>query len=672
MNKNQFRLGALLYDNDNPAFKRETTIRKIVESYFALTDNKSEKCSMLPTLINDMFDIGIHIDEVRSVVRQDKYFEFTKGSCNFSHPESCNAMVKLRDVRYQLIVDREQNGSIYKFINEYYFGNEKLQSEMTEEEFVILIENFLYSIYVQNMEKSSAMFDLKMEREEVLEDLDIDNNKRKIINDFLDYDDDNKNKAIFDIGSLALEFVILNGHIDLKNQEPNILKKTLYLDTNIIYRLLGINGLDRQRKVENLLRRCNETGQKLKISYASQKEFFESINRHLHKVSGISKKIKYTKPISDAIVKNFYDSNGGNIKVYEARIKAKYESLIREYKIEVDEVDFDTLAKDGQRTTIDRFSKSLAGYKRQREIEIRPDAINIAYIHKLREGQGNNFRSLKEFFLTSDKQLINWEVVTLDEYPVAMYPSNWLSIILKFGTRTSDDYKSFVSFIRNVYIEEKRDFDSVMATLSVISSYAETVEKEEDLFNIIIESEYENINKLESIDDKKEYVENQVPIYIEQLLEKQNVKIELIEGELSKTKDELSKTKDEHSKEIDKLKLRDELKRIEVIKAKYDSLKSKRKTDFLIWGSLMLLTGFIDIKYILSVMSFVTNDTGNKSITFTAKGTILDDIISLIVFPIFILSIKKVVNSISKKSLRQEMLLMEITPKEIENIRKAN
>ena len=57
--------------------------------------------------------------------------------------------------------------------------------------------------------------------------------------------------------------------------------KTFYLDTNVIFRALGINGVRRQELVRMFLRKCQSTGQGLRISPFTNSEFRESIDFHL-------------------------------------------------------------------------------------------------------------------------------------------------------------------------------------------------------------------------------------------------------------------------------------------------------------------------------------------------------------------------------------------------------
>ena len=123
-----------------------------------------------------------------------------------------------------------------------------------------------------------------MNKENVEGDFSIDlknynEEEKRIINDFLNFDDENKDKAIFDIVSLSLEYCILTG--DSKQvYVQGIRNKVFYLDSNIIYRAIGINGESRKELTLRFLEKCISNNIKLAISKYSEKEFKDSIEYH--------------------------------------------------------------------------------------------------------------------------------------------------------------------------------------------------------------------------------------------------------------------------------------------------------------------------------------------------------------------------------------------------------
>src|SRR5690606_26186700 len=78
--------------------------------------------------------------------------------------------------------------------------------------------------------------------------------ERDVINEFLVWDNNDKNKAIFDIASYALEYCMISNNGNGAHIQLNNLKnKIFYLDTNVIYRALGINGESRQNRTTTFL-----------------------------------------------------------------------------------------------------------------------------------------------------------------------------------------------------------------------------------------------------------------------------------------------------------------------------------------------------------------------------------------------------------------------------------
>lgn len=57
------------------------------------------------------------------------------------------------------------------------------------------------------------------------------------------------------------------------------------MDTNIIFRALGINGVSRQRVVEAFLKKCKQAKIKLIISMHTKNEFSETITHYLSQIA---------------------------------------------------------------------------------------------------------------------------------------------------------------------------------------------------------------------------------------------------------------------------------------------------------------------------------------------------------------------------------------------------
>src|SRR5690606_15256579 len=80
-----------------------------------------------------------------------------------------------------------------------------------------------------------------------------------IVNDFIQWEDEQKNNILYSLYGAGLEFSILSVKKDLVNLNA-FKNKTLYLDTNVLFRLIGLNGEDLANRTEGFLKRFKKLG----------------------------------------------------------------------------------------------------------------------------------------------------------------------------------------------------------------------------------------------------------------------------------------------------------------------------------------------------------------------------------------------------------------------------
>lgn len=73
-----------------------------------------------------------------------------------------------------------------------------------------------------------------------------------------------------------------------------------------------------------------------------------------------------------------------------------------------------------------------------------------------------------------------------------MLPSQWLSILLRYVSRTTDDFRSFVSFLNIQNKEGVLTAEQISAILSGISDMTDKVEQQRYLLDVIIDSEFKS------------------------------------------------------------------------------------------------------------------------------------------------------------------------------------
>ena len=224
--KNIFRIAAVLYKDGNYVATRKTTIRKFVETVFIDTDNDSISPIVILQHIEKNYKISFSEEEIIE-------------SLNESYFIHCGEGYSLEKKRYNQLKNILNNqNNIYTYIDEYLESIKSKDRESDKEE----IFRFLYDTFTKNIHNYENF--LNNQRIET-NNLNESSYNIELINNFLEYKSTQKNKIIFDIMSLSLEYCLLTnkknnwGLSQLKN-------KVFYIDSNVIYRALGLNGENRQ------------------------------------------------------------------------------------------------------------------------------------------------------------------------------------------------------------------------------------------------------------------------------------------------------------------------------------------------------------------------------------------------------------------------------------------
>lgn len=114
-----------------------------------------------------------------------------------------------------------------------------------------IFRQFFYGVFTTNL---SAYKKLLQENYSIdVPDESYSEEDRLLINGFLNSEDPEKNKAIYNFASSALEFCMMTNKKNTTLEFNNLKNKNLYLDTNIIFRAIGLNGEDRKIRTQSFL-----------------------------------------------------------------------------------------------------------------------------------------------------------------------------------------------------------------------------------------------------------------------------------------------------------------------------------------------------------------------------------------------------------------------------------
>lgn len=413
------------------------------------------------------------IDQIRKEIKQDLYMEFT-------YEEIEDAVVNCLEEQYiafvngKYILDQKglnkvnKNNFDIKILIDRYLKAYNI-IDYTHEQIFQTICGYLYNLLNSNIKELMKLLDIANSSDLKILDEDgtYSNEQKKIINDFLDWNDFEKNQALFKLIAFSVDYCRLTTKKN-KNSFSSLLNgKRFYLDCNIIYRLMGINNELRKKATEDFVNKCKDAGIELLYTNITYKELLDSFEHHIDKLKTILQIVK----ASPGKIKKLYDNRSDN-SFYElyyqwASKNNSYEKWT-EFKIylkdELRRVISDFTMRSIMNSAIcakhefNNLADSLEEFKNTRRgasrINVEYDVQNILHISKERNGHSKNAWEVNDYIISADQVLSRWaDIIYPGEAPYVVVPSVWYSLLLKLTGRTDDDYKAYVEFMKLRYTQ---------------------------------------------------------------------------------------------------------------------------------------------------------------------------------------------------------------------------
>lgn len=580
--KNLFRLATVLYADNNYEVSPKTIYKKIVESAILSNGNVPLNIHQLIDTIYQKYKLHFDEAEIKSIITSDKHEHF------LLNEKVGELKVMLSEKRRLGIEDKVSNKTIDYFIDEFVMQNPHLAVGI---EIKDVLYRFLYEVLNTNIESFKKLLDRKKNVHELIniESHTYDSLEREVINEFLSWDNADKNKAIFDIASYALEYCMISNNGDGAHiQLNNIRNKVFYLDTNVIFRVLGINGLNRKNRTVTFLQKFIEANTQLVISKFTENEFKDTVSfyvdkldRHNHhrRINPAIFEERYFKSLGDMY--DFYykwraKKVNDSLDIFEAHIIALYEKFKSDYKVAHDfKAPFDEHDEKVEKelnelsANISAF-KNLEGAKHGINGDYN-DACNILLVESRREGRNANIFDTKQFIISTDQSLRRWDYQRSSVTPIVILPSQWLSILLRYVNRTDDDFKSFVSFLNLPSGESQINPEKLHVVLSGISEMTENFDQQRLIVQTLIQRRFDGI--IEKGIGEEEILERTKAIS-KTILE---TKVEEIESQHKKLKEDFEEHKSKKSKHLSSLQSISDKQRNELTK-KDQEIKLLRNT----------------------------------------------------------------------------------------------
>lgn len=509
--KDIFRLAAAIYSETNNVVSDTEVQLQIIKCMFVATGNEYLTKSEIIAALLDIYKYHISEDEVDVVINK------SRGIFLSAIKDESKAFCLTRQA-YDECVDAQKH-NIDSFVDQYIAEN----GIKDQDGFKNAIHIYLYELTTTNINSYRILLSGKDGTQFTSSELSVDvseltDSEKQLVHDFLCWDNPEKNAALGNLVYCCLEYCLLiNGDSPNTLLKEFIKRREIYLDTNVVFRALGINGVSRKKVVTSFLNKCKQAKLKLFISHATKKEFFDTIDYYVSQMEHYPRGDIYAgayEQIADFNIFAFYEEwrkshPQFSLKYFVTYIKSLYLDFVKEYDIDDGaKIPAAIYHSDEFKDARNRYSAAIKHIKQrikdsylcddygytQRDSH---DATVIRYIELLREKTAD-----KDIFLvSSDKALRLWDMNRHDaDYPVVVYPSQLFLILLKTCGRSENDYDSFVNFINIRPSSKQVSPENAHIILSGISSITEDIKVQKHLVAAVYDEDFQNVIKASSSD----------------------------------------------------------------------------------------------------------------------------------------------------------------------------
>lgn len=534
-NLDLLRLACLIQDRDNQDFKR--VVLSIVFELLYENSNIDLKADELFKATISKCKEPIDRDFFDGLITNSKSFEITN--------TEDEPFVKLTTDKFSEVEKSISEFSIEPSIDTFLSLN-SLDEKFKQSIIDILYQSIYENIYAFNPSNTKTLVPDIVQKCFSQEELNI-------FNAFLEHDDPHKNRRLYNQFVKAIEFAILTSGKGVKKFTNQIYTdKTYILDTNIIFRLLGVGGKERQETILSLLESCIEQGVKFEYTLRTQQELNNTLESSIIKISK-GEQTKKIEIIQDLVAEapHFFNddfivqySRLKNSKVvsspeqYGIEMKTRFKSLCKKHGIEQS-----SLKINLENYEVNLFAKKLISERKKLTNyryslkQATVDAYNVLFVRKKRADNNFNYSEVKSFYLTTDRGLN--KILSDDpeiRIPATILPSQLFAIHNPIASNGDEDfdYNNFFSFIKRRTSEFKHRGRDVFSFIQQAQVYSTDKDEIKELILTFTDERYNH----SQVDAANENVIVRFKDFAKTYFDKRLDDIESVEGQL----EEIEKT----------------------------------------------------------------------------------------------------------------------------------
>lgn len=512
--KDIFRLSAVLYAESNDSISTANIQADIIRCILCENENDAMTDDEIIAAIASSYKYHLSKEEfTRAIQAYKKTFESLAIDGQKKYRLTNRAFT-------QTALSMEKN--IDSFIDRFLSSRPDENAEQGKD----AIHKYLYELTTSNINSYRVLLgEIKgnsfSESELSVDVKDLTDHERLLVHDFIAWDDAEKNSVLTNLVFCCLEYCLLVNGDDVNPLVKNaIRKRTIYLDTNILFRALGINGPSREKVMLAFLKKCKQAGLTLVVLHETQREFEDTVAHYISQIREFPRGSLYSgafEQLSDYNMFSFFDAwrakhESLSLDYFSRYIKALYLGLCKEYKIIRNyRIPNEVFNSDQFRQVCDQYAHSIQARKQQIKdyyvpddmyysARDRHDARVVSYIEHSRHSASETDDI---FMASSDKALRYWDMNRdHDDYPVVVYPSQLFLILIKMCGRSDNDFESFVSFINIRPRSKQITAEKANVILSGISSITEDLQAQKTLVDSVFDEDFQNIIQQSSTDQE--------------------------------------------------------------------------------------------------------------------------------------------------------------------------
>ena len=560
-------MSATLFANNNYQISPVQLHKKVVEdALFVLNKDEGVTLSALAVFIEKEYFFDFDESELRRVLHNSRFNNAFEWHSSVGAENRYNLKKERREQ-----LEKSTTKTLNEFIEEY-LETHNLAAEKSES-----IYQYLYGVFTTNVDTFKRLLEANsikfLTEYHTPDEQDVD-----LINGFLDWDNEQKNIAIFNLASYALEFCLLTSKKGSNLKLESLKHKTFYLDTNILYRVIGINGEDRRLRSLSFLRKLKESDDQICISKVTWDEFEGSLRNYIKRLRksetpAIRSKV-YTEYITYDDVFRYYHlwatkHKNATVDLFVEWMNASMKALIEDFDIEI--VNSSPYSPEVLKDQLHDMAAQIMGFGKGKLFDTAMnDACNIAWVEHSRNSGEKTLFSTKTFLVSSDYGLYVWDAKYHSKAtPIVVMPSQWLSLLLRYVSRSNDDFRSFVCFLNIQNKEGVLSSDQINAILAGIAEMTDSVEQQRFLLETIIEREFKDGAGGKTNDQLKAIARHES----ERLLQSQVDDMRVAHQCLEKSFNEMKRQFDKHKEDTEE-QLRTKENQLSEANAQIDQLKS--------------------------------------------------------------------------------------------------